>query len=71
MYKISNPFNSICETPRTEISNICLVDLKIDQNEDQNDYRTFFETENFEKYIESYPKTKVEVRVLGYVPIPD
>lgn len=71
MCDINDPFHSMYRISKTESNNTCSVDLKTDQHEDQNDYKTFFEKDNFEKYIESYPKTKVKVKVLGYVQIPD
>jgi hypothetical protein len=73
MYDISDPFKSICGTSKTEsnISVTCSIELKKGQTENRNGYQTFFENQEFEKYIETYPKTEVRKRVLGRVPIPD
>lgn len=72
MSEINEPFciRGISKT-ESNILNVHVVNSRIGQQESKNDYRTFFEKDNFEKYIGSYPKTKVKVKVLGYVQIPD
>lgn len=73
MCDISDPFSSMYGITKTEknVSDTCSAGLKKDQQEDKNDYRVFFDKENFEKHIEMYPKTEVRKRVLGRVRIPD
>lgn len=71
MDSINDPSNPLYKTSITDnrVSNFHIVNLNIDKNE--NDYKTFFDKENFEKHINMYPKTEVKMRVLGRVRIPD
>lgn len=72
MDRINCPYNLECGTSKTNINdvNVHVTDLN-NETYEKNDYKSFFNDENFEKYIEKYPKTKVKVKVLGYVPISD
>lgn len=72
MFDINDPFyiRGISKT-ESNIPNIHVVNLKKDPPESKNDYRTFFEKKNFEKYTEMYPKTEVRKKVLCRVQIPD
>jgi hypothetical protein len=39
--------------------------------EEMKDYRNFFKPENFERYTSMYPKTRVAMKVLCTIPIPE
>lgn len=72
MGRISCPYELECGTSKSNINdvNVRITDLNNDICE-KNDYKSFYNDNNFEKYIEKYPKTKIKVKVLGYVPISD